>query len=107
MSTTELQFTFLACDDLAAIWDSIAVPVSLYRMSHPGNVEAPQAFVRDFIAHCEQLASQPEHGRNLDSLIFGMRSSAFQKYSVFYRVRGASIVILRVLRSPRDTGLPA
>jgi len=105
--TGELQFTFLACDDLAGIWDSIASPIGLYGARGAADAAATQAFVRDFTAHCELLTANPEHGRSLDDLIFGMRSSAFQKYSIFYRVRGASIVVLRVLRSSRDAGIPA
>ena len=103
----ELKFTFLACDDLAGIWDSIASPIGLYGTRNAGDAAATQAFVHEFTAHCELLTANPELGRELDSLIFGMRSSAFQKYSIFYRVRGRSIVILRVLRSSRDVGITA
>ncbi|MEO5882559.1 MAG: type II toxin-antitoxin system RelE/ParE family toxin [Caldimonas sp.] len=105
--TAELQFTFLACDDLAGIWDSVASPIGLYGTREAGDTEATQAFVRDFITHCELLTANSELGRNLDDLVFGVRSSAFQKYSVFYRVRGSSIVVLRVLRSSRDLAIPA
>ncbi len=108
MSTSsDLQFTFLACDDLAGIWDSIASPVGLYGRRGAANIEANQAFVRDFTSHCEVLTANPELGRNLDQMIFGMRSSVFQKYSVFYRVRGNSMIVLRVLRSSRDIDIPA
>lgn len=104
---TALQFTFLACDDLAGIWDSIASPIGLYGTRDAADAAATQAFVRDFTGHCELLTANPELGRSLDELIFGMRSSTFQKYSIFYRVRGSSIIVLRVLRSSRDAGIPA
>jgi plasmid stabilization system protein ParE len=103
----ELQFTFLACDDLAGIWDSIASPIGLYGARDAADVAATQAFVQDFTAHCELLTANPELGRALDKLVFGMRSSSFQQYSIFYRVRGDSIVVLRVLRSSRDVGIAA
>ena len=104
--SAELQFTFLACDDLAGIWDSIASPIGLYETRDGGDAAATQAFVRDFTVHCELLTANPELGRNLDDLVFGVRSSAFQKYSVFYRVRSSSIVVLRLLRSSRDLAIP-
>lgn len=108
MSTPgELQFTFLACDDLAGIWDSIASPVGLYGTRAAVDLEATQAFVGDFTAHCELLGANPELGRNLDQLVFGMRGSVFQKYTIFYRVRASSIVIIRVIRSLRDVDMPA
>ena len=108
MSTPgELQFTFLACDDLAGIWDSIASPIGLYGTRDAADLEATGAFVRDFTAHCELLTANPELGRNLDQLVFGMRGSVFQKYTIFYRVRGSSIILVRVLRSSRDVDLPA
>jgi plasmid stabilization system protein ParE len=105
--SAQLQFTFLACDDLAGIWDSMASPIGLYGARDAKNIAATQAFVREFTAHCELLTANPELGRGLDKLVFGMRSSVFQKYSIFYRVRGDSIVIMRVLRSSRDAGIPA
>jgi plasmid stabilization system protein ParE len=108
MSTPgELQFTFLACDDLAGIWDSIASPVGLYGSRDAVDLAATQAFVGDFTTHCELLAANPDLGRNLDQLVFGMRGSVFQKYTIFYRVRASSIVVVRVIRSSRDIDLPA
>jgi plasmid stabilization system protein ParE len=103
----DLKFTFLACDDLAGICDSIASPISRYGGRDAGDVAATQAFVHDFTAHCELVKANPELGRNLDKLIFGMRGSVFDIYSIYYRVRGNSIVILRVLRSSREAGIPA
>jgi plasmid stabilization system protein ParE len=102
-----LQFTFVACDDLAGIWDSIATPIGLYGTRDARNIAARDGFVRDFTAHCELLTANPQLGSDLGELVFGMRSSAFEKYSIFYRVRGDSIVILRVLRSTRGLGISA
>lgn len=102
----ELQFTFLACEDLAAIWDSIALPSDMWGTRHAANLAATQAFVRAFKAHGELLAANPELGRERDELVFGMRSLVFQNYTIFYRVRESSIIVLRVLRSSRDPGAP-
>jgi plasmid stabilization system protein ParE len=102
----ELQFTFLACDDLASIWDSIALPSDMWSTRHAANAVATKAFVREFKAHGELLAANPEVGRERNELLFGMRSLVFQNFTIFYRVRGTSIVVLRVLRSSRDLDAP-
>lgn len=101
---SELQFTFLACDDLAAICDSIALPSDMWATRHAANQTATQAFVRAFTAHGELLTANPELGRERNELVFGMRSLVFQNYTIFYRVRENSIIVLRVLRSSRDPG---
>jgi plasmid stabilization system protein ParE len=103
-SPCDLQFTFLACDDLASICDSIAAPFDMWGTRQAADPAATQTFVRDFTAHSELLSENPELGRERNELSFGVRSLVFQKYTIFYRVRSASIVVLRVLRSSRDLG---
>lgn len=106
-SSSELQFTFLACDDLAGICDAVAAPFDMWGSRQAANAAATQTFVREFTAHCQLLADNPALGRERNELSFGARSLIFQKYTIFYRVRGESIVILRVLRSSRDMGASA
>jgi toxin ParE1/3/4 len=105
-SSRELQFTFLACDDLAAICDSVAAPFDMWGSRQAANSSATQNFVREFTSHCELLTENPELGRERNELSFGVRTLIFQKYTIFYRVRGESIIVLRVLRSSRDMGTP-
>ncbi len=101
----EMQFTFHACDDLSAIWDSIAVHPGLWRGPDPSQQATAEAFSRDFKHHAELLAVNPEMGRERNELLFGLRSSAFGKYTIFYRVRGGCMEVLRVLASSPGTHL--
>lgn len=99
-----MQFTFLACDDLGHIWDAIAMPSGMWGSSAAANATEAQTFVRDFEKHCTLLAENPDMGRERGELQFGMRSSMLRKYKIFYRVRGESIEVIRVLNASRDIG---
>ena len=103
----EMVFTFLACADLKGIWESIAMPSDIWGATVTENHSAAEAFAAKFARHCELIASIPEMGLERDNLVHGMRCSSFQKYTIFYRMRGERIEVLRVLRAGADSGLAA
>jgi toxin ParE1/3/4 len=102
MSTASLQFTFLACADLKATWEAIAMPADLWGDTFTDKLSAAREFAAGFSRHCEMLAENPDIGSPRDDLRHGLRSSAFRKHVIFYRVRGDAVEVLRVLRAMRD-----
>ena len=105
MSTQrDMSFTFLACADLKRIWESIAMPADIWGGRVSENHSAAEDFAGRFTKHCGLLAANPELGPARDDLLHGMRSSTFQKYLIFYRMRGERLEVLRVLRDKRDLG---
>ena len=84
----EMQFTFQACEDLAAIWDSIAADAGAWH----GSVSADRA------------AANPEVGQERNELLHGLRSSSLGRYTIFYRVRGDTLEVLRLLVLPAGGG---
>ena len=78
-------------DDLAEIWRFIA----------RDNLEAASRFVRRLREVCETtLASNPYSGRPRDELSSGIRSFAYQRYLIFYRLIDDRIV--HVFQGNRD-----
>lgn len=98
----ETQFTFLACADVKGIWDAIAMPTDPWGLTVSDKLAAAQAFAKGFAQHCELLGNSPEIGLQRDDLNDGLRSSAFGKYVIFYRVHGRNVEIMRVLRAVWD-----
>lgn len=98
----EMFFTFVACADLKRIWESTAISTDAWRHSGFDNLAAAQGFAAGFEAHCALLARNPEIGLPREDLMHGMYSSIFQRYVIFYRVRGPRIEVVRVLRRSRD-----
>ena len=98
----EMLFTFVACDDLKHIWESIAIPSDAWGHTNFDNLSAAQGFATAFAKHCALLAKNPDLGMAREELLHEMRSSTFQKYVIFYRVRGKQIEVVRVLRTARD-----
>lgn len=103
MSANGLAFTFLACADVKAIWESIAMPSNPWGAEVSEKLQAAQAFADRFARHCELLAQNPDMGPARDELVHGLRSSAFERYAVFYRVRGERVEVVRVLPAERDS----
>lgn len=99
---TELQFTFIACADLKAIWEAIAMPTDAWGDNFSDKLQAARDFTAAFAAHCDLLAQHPHLGLQRDDLQHGIRSSGFERYVVFYRMRGERVEVLRVLRALRD-----
>lgn len=103
MSAQEpVQFTFLACADLKRIWEAIAAPADIWGTSLSDNLAAAGAFATEFANHCQLIASNPELGLERDELQHGMRSSTIRKYVIFYRVRGSTVEVMRILGANRD-----
>lgn len=99
-----MSFTFLACADLRRIWDAIAMPDDMWGVTAARNLAEAQDFADRFAHHCALLAANPELGADRGDLLHGMRSAAFQRFEIFYRTRGQSLEVLRVLRASRDCG---
>ena len=101
-ATGEMLFTFIACQDLKRIWESIAIPTDVWRHTNSDNLAAAQGFATDFSRHCALLAKNPDLGLPREELLHELRSSTFEKYVIFYRLRGKSVEVVRVLRKTRD-----
>jgi plasmid stabilization system protein ParE len=104
MASKNILFTFQACADLNDIWESIAMPRDLWSASESSNVAAAEKFAESFEKICELLPKHPEVGLNRDDLNPGICSVQIQKYVIFYRIRGDSVEVLRVLRAALDVG---
>ena len=98
-----LNFTFLAVADLRAICDAIALPTDMWGVSAAQNLARAQEFAAKFERHCALVAENPDLGADRAELLHGMRSSPFQKYTIFYRSRGDVVEVVRVLRAARDS----
>lgn len=100
----EIRFTFQACEDLSAVWDSIAADAGAWQSSLLGDRAAADAFAARLRHHVELLAANPEMGLERNELLFGLRSSSLSRYTLFYRVRGQVLEVLRVLVTPQAAG---
>ncbi len=98
----EMLFTFIACTDLKSAWESIAIPTDAWAHTGSDNLSAAQRFSAGFEKHCELIAANPELGIPREDLMPELRSSIFQKYAIFYRVRGPRVEVMRVLRRSGD-----
>ncbi len=99
-----MKFTFLACDDLGRIWDSIAMPSGMWSQSPAARTPEARQFVEEIKRDCALLAENPDLGRDRGELQFGMRSLTVGRCKLFYRVRGDVIEVVRVLPASRDIG---
>ncbi len=100
----EVQFTFQACEDLAAIWDSVAADTSAWHATPAVNQAEADAFIARLRHHVELLATSPEVGQERNDLLHGLLSSTLDRFTLFYRVRAQTIEILRVLVQPGLAG---
>ena len=66
-------------------------------------------FYESFSQIIEEALEHPEIGLERDELHAGVRSVLFHRYVVFYRSRGDSVEVLRVMSATRDVtpGVPA
>lgn len=99
----EIKFTFQACEDLSAVWDSIAADSGTWQSTLVGDRGAADAFAARLRHHVELLAANPEMGLERNELLHGLRSSSLSRYTLFYRVRGQVLELLRVLVTPHGT----
>jgi toxin ParE1/3/4 len=100
-----LRFTFQSAADLNDIWDSIAATANYWVPSDTRRLSNAQAFSEHFEKLCNFIRQNPELGLDRSDLHAGVRSLLFQKYLVFYRLRGEYIEVLRVLGAARDVDL--
>lgn len=98
----EMVFTFVACADLKRIWDSIAIPTDVWAHTDSDNLSEAQRFSVGFERHCALLAQDPDLGVQRPELMHELRSSRFQRFVIFYRVRGPRVEVMRVLKRNRD-----
>lgn len=101
----EIRFTFQACEDLSMVWDSIAADAGAWQATLLGDRSAADAFAARLRHHLELLAASPEMGLERNDLLHGLRSSALSRYTLFYRLRGQALELLRILVTPHGTGL--
>jgi toxin ParE1/3/4 len=102
MNPKNMLFTFQSCADLNDIWDAIATPRSPWRAYEASGFSAAEAFATQFEKVCELLPNHPEVGSNRGDLAPGICSVPIQRYVMFYRTRGDSVEVLRVLRAGID-----
>ena len=100
-----LRFTFQSCADLNDIWDLIAETSQFWGPTDNKRLASAKAFSEVFEQLCNFVRQNPEVGMDRSDLHPGTRSVLFQKYLIFYRLRGDYIEILRVLGAARDVDL--
>jgi plasmid stabilization system protein ParE len=103
----DIQFTFQACEDLGAVWDSIAADPGAWHSTPVGDRGSADAFAARLRHHVELLAANPELGPLRNELLHGLRSSQLDRYTIYYRVRGEAVEVLRLLVTPRGIESPA
>ena len=97
-----IVFTFQSCADLNEIWESIAMPRDIWGSEATENLLSAENFAEQFQRVCALLPRHPEIASNRDDLLAGVRSVLFNRYVIFYRTRGNSVEVLRVLRATSD-----
>jgi len=102
----DVQFTFQACEDLAAIWDSIAADAGAWHSATATNKASADTFTARLRHHVELLAASPEIGLERNDLLHGLRSSTLDRYTLYYRVRADTVEMLRFLVLPGGAAEP-
>jgi toxin ParE1/3/4 len=97
-----MQFTFQACADLSDIWESIAMPSDLWGSTNAEHLAAARSFAEKLEQLCQLITLHPEMGPPRNRLQEGIRSILFQRYVIFYRIRGNCVEVMRVLRATRE-----
>jgi plasmid stabilization system protein ParE len=100
-----ILFTFQSCADLNEIWEAIAMPRSPWSAYDSARLRAAERFAERFEKLCELLPKHPEIGVARDDLHAGLCSVPLGRYAIYYRTRGDSVEVLRVLRAAQDSGL--
>jgi toxin ParE1/3/4 len=101
-ATSRMQFTFQACADLNEIWESIAMPSDPWGSTNAEHLAAARRFVVKLEQLCQLVTLHPEMGTSRNALQEGMRSLVFQRYVLFYRLRGNMVEVMRILRATRE-----
>ncbi|MCC6197390.1 MAG: type II toxin-antitoxin system RelE/ParE family toxin [Burkholderiales bacterium] len=100
--SSRMQFTFQACADLNELWESIAMPSDLWGSTNAEHLAGARSFAEKLEQLCQLITLHPEMGPARDNLQEGIRSLLFQRYVLFYRIRGNCVEVLRVLRAARE-----
>lgn len=101
-AASRMQFTFQACADLNEIWESIAMPSDLWGSTNAEHLAAARSFAEKLEQLCQLITLHPEMGPPRNRLQEGIRSLLFQRYVIFYRIRGNCVEVMRVLRATRE-----
>ncbi|HEX9275258.1 MAG TPA: type II toxin-antitoxin system RelE/ParE family toxin [Casimicrobiaceae bacterium] len=101
-AASRMQFTFQACADLNNIWESIAMPSDLWGSTNAEHLVAARSFAEKLEQLCQLMTLHPEMGPPRNTLQEGIRSLLFQRYVIFYRIRGNCVEVMRVLRATRE-----
>jgi toxin ParE1/3/4 len=80
--------------DLDQIWNYVA--------EQSGSTDSADRLIDTITERFYLLAAHPEAGRARDDLGAGRRTFPVENYVILYRVRGRSVLILRVAHSRRD-----
>lgn len=96
----DVQFTFQACEDLSAIWDSIASDVGAWHGTMEVNQAAVDTFTTRLRHHLDLLSTEAEISQPRDDLLHGLRSSTLDRYTLYFRVRAQTLEVLRILVQP-------
>ena len=102
VTTSRVQFTFQACADLNGIWESIAMPSDRLGSTNAEHLSAARSFAERLEQLCQLMTLHPEMGPPRSILQEGIRSLLFQRYVIFYRVRGNCVEVIRVLRATSE-----
>lgn len=81
-------------DDLAEIWDWVAVD----------DLQAADRVLAEIQRALQRISEQPELGRTRPELTQGLRSLPCGRYLIFYRVHDALVEFVRILHGNRDIG---
>jgi toxin ParE1/3/4 len=101
-AASRMQFTFQACTDLNKLWESIAMPSDLWGSTNAEHLAAARSFAEKLEQLCHLMTLHPEVGQRRNMLQEGIRSLLFQRYVIYYRIRGNCVEVLRVLRATRE-----
>lgn len=101
-AASRMQFTFQACADLNGIWESIAMPSDMWGSTNAAHLTTARSFAEKLEQLCHLMTLHPEMGPPRNTLQKGIRSLLFQRYVIFYRIRGNCVEVLRVLRASRE-----
>lgn len=93
MARFEVAWSTDAEADLLAIYDHIVAD---------GSPLTALTYSRRIEARCLAIPDAPRGGRRREEFGVEVRSIAFQSVTIFYEVRTADVLILRVLHGARD-----
>lgn len=73
----------------------------VYREENSGP-DAARRLLRSIDARCQAIADTPRMGRPRETLLPGLRSLAYDDYTIFYRIEDYGISIQRILYGASD-----